>query len=118
MPGRDLQNLLRNVYCFLEILQTSRSEKVASWEKESLENALKWAAFAEQVAIEVQAESALRIRKTSLLLRMQSRPRGAPDIQMLSDKVLTVSARLSLQHVPAQANQCRHRPEALFGTPT
>ena len=49
MPRKDLENVLRNLYCFLEILQTSRSEEVSSWDKQSLDNALKWAAFAEQV---------------------------------------------------------------------
>jgi len=43
------ENLLQNLYCFLEILQTSRSEEVLSWDGHSLDNALKWAAFAEQV---------------------------------------------------------------------
>jgi len=49
MARKDLENVLRNLYCFLEILQTSRSEDVSSWDKQSLDNALKWAAFAEQV---------------------------------------------------------------------
>jgi len=49
MPRKDLENVLRNLYCFLEILQNSRSEEVSSWDKQSLDNALKWADFAEQV---------------------------------------------------------------------
>jgi len=50
MARKDLENVLRNLYCFLEILQTSRSEEVSSWDKQSLDNALKWAAFAEQAS--------------------------------------------------------------------
>lgn len=49
MARKDAENLLRNVYCFMEILQTSRSKEVSSWDRQSLDNALKWAAFAEQV---------------------------------------------------------------------
>jgi len=49
MPRKDIENVLRNLYCFLEIMQTSRSEEVSSWDEQSLDNALKWAAFAEQV---------------------------------------------------------------------
>lgn len=49
MARKDVENLLRNLYCFLEILQTSRSDEVSSWDRQSLDNALKWAAFAEQV---------------------------------------------------------------------
>jgi len=49
MPRKDIESVLRNLYCFLEILQTSRSEEVSSWDEQSLDNALKWAAFAEQV---------------------------------------------------------------------
>jgi len=48
MPRKDVENVLRNLYCFLEILQNSRSEEVWSWDKQSLDNAMKWAAFAEQ----------------------------------------------------------------------
>ena len=49
MSRKDVEKVLRNLYCFLEILQTSRSEDVAKWDKQSLDNAMKWAAFAEQV---------------------------------------------------------------------
>jgi len=50
MARKDLESVLRNLYCFLDILQTSRSEEVSSWDKQSLDNALKWAAFAEQAS--------------------------------------------------------------------
>jgi len=49
MARKDAESLLRNFYCFLEILQTSRLEEVSSWDRQSLDNAMKWAAFAEQV---------------------------------------------------------------------
>ena len=49
MARKDAENLLRNLYCFLEILQTSRSKEVSSWDRQSLDNAVKWADFAEQV---------------------------------------------------------------------
>ena len=49
MARKDLETILRNLYHFLEVLQTSRSEEVSNWDKQSLNNALKWAEFAEQV---------------------------------------------------------------------
>jgi len=49
MAGKDAENFVRNLYCFLEILQASRSEEVSSWDRQSLGNALQWASFAEQV---------------------------------------------------------------------
>ena len=50
MARKDLENVLRNLYCFLEILQNSRREEASVWDKRSLENALKWSAFAEQAS--------------------------------------------------------------------
>jgi len=57
MPQKDLETVLRNLYCFLEVLQTSRSEDVSAWDKQSLDNALKWAAFAEQALYSINNSS-------------------------------------------------------------
>ena len=45
----SLETVFKNLYCFLEVLQNSKSEQVANWDKQSLNYAFKWAAYAEQV---------------------------------------------------------------------
>jgi len=50
MARKDLEGVLRNLYCFLEILQKSRSDEVSNWDKQSMSHALKWAAFADQAS--------------------------------------------------------------------
>jgi len=49
----SIETVFKNLFCFLEVLQNSISENVASWDRQSLINAFKWAAYAEQVNKEI-----------------------------------------------------------------
>ena len=79
MPRKDIENVLRNLYCFLEILQTSRSEEVSTWDKQSLHNALKWAAFAEQAMMIMSCANEGSARWMDLLLAQPSVDRATID---------------------------------------
>ncbi|CAH1777892.1 unnamed protein product [Owenia fusiformis] len=46
----SLQSILKNIYSFIEVLQSCRSDAVKGWDEQALSNAFKWAKYCEQIS--------------------------------------------------------------------
>ena len=45
----SLETVLKNIYSYVELLQTVCTDKVVTWDRSNLKDALKWAKYCEQV---------------------------------------------------------------------
>lgn len=56
MSQEAAQALLHNIYTFVCIADHAATTKVASWDAQSIHNALQWAAYCQQLAVQVQGQ--------------------------------------------------------------
>lgn len=67
----SLGDILKNVYSFLEVLQSANTPAACEWNEESFNNARQWAAYCEQVLLSPLLTSLITSNDYSALLTIK-----------------------------------------------